>query len=129
MSHLEKEVDDVLKNLNIQNKKLSDDNLKILISRLCEEFFVMKSRFLDPAGLRVKHSEHNPDFWHEISEHIIQGQLIFVVFDTAYRAWEIESPQLLEHILSETTGYPFWVTDVFFSFLVYMDDHDCVQWA
>ena len=129
MSYLETEIDEALENLGIENRKLNTDELEALITSLRHAFFCAGKRVLDPIELRVKHSEHNPDFWQEVSERILNDDLILVVFDTAYKAWGIQNSELLKCVLSETTGYPFWVTDRRFSFLVYVDDHDCVSWA
>ena len=129
MSYLEAEIDESLENLGIQSRKLAPEDLDILIASLGNVFFCESANHLDPIQLRVNRTEYNPDFWQEVSKHIESDQLIFVVFDTSYRAWEIASPQHLERILSDTTGYPFWVTDMSFRFLIYMDDHNCVSWA
>ena len=129
MSYLETEIDEALGNSGIENRKFDTDELEALITSLRQVFFDAGNRFLDPVELRVKYSEHNPGFWQEVSERILHDDLIFVVFDTAYRAWGIEKSEQLKRVLSETTGYPFWVTDRHFSFLVYVDDHDCVSWA
>lgn len=129
MSYLETEIDEVLESLCIKNKKLNTDALKALTASLCQKFCRAGCSLLNPTELIAKRTEHNPGFWKEVSQRIHQDRLIFMVFDTAYRAWEIESSRQLERILFETTGYPFWVTDTNFSFLIYMDDHDCVTWA
>ncbi|MCF5724155.1 hypothetical protein [Pseudomonas syringae] len=129
MSYLETEIDEALENSGIENKKLDTVELEALITPLRQFFYGAGKGLLDPVELRVKHSEHNPDFWQEVSERILSNDLILVVFDTAYRAWGIETSEQLKRVLSETTGYPFWITDRRFSFLVYVDDHDCVSWA
>lgn len=129
MSYLKTEIDVSLENLGIQSRKLSPKDLDTLIASLGKVFFCESADHLDPTQLRVNRTEHNSDFWQETSEHIQSDQLIFIVFDTSYRAWEIASPQQLERILSDTTGYPFWVTNMSFRFLIYMDEHDCVSWA
>lgn len=129
MSYLETEIDVSLENLGIQSRKFPPKNLDTLIASLGNVFFYESTNHLDSTQLRVNRTEYNPNFWQEASEHIQSDQLIFIVFDTSYRAWEIASPEQLERILSDTTGYPFWVTDMSFRFLIYMDDHDCVSWA
>lgn len=129
MSYLETEIDEVSENLCIENKKFNADELKTLTVSLCQKFFRTGCSILNPTELIAKHTEHNPGFWNEVSERIHQDHLILMVFDTAYRAWEIESSRQLERILFETTGYPFWVTGTSFSFLIYMDDHDCITSA
>lgn len=128
MSYLETEIDETLENLQIKNTKFNTDELKTLITSLCKIFFG-GAQYLDPNSLKIKHAEYNPKFWQEVSKRIYNDQLILIVVDTAYRAWAIEKAENIENVLSETTGYPFWITDKKFSFLIYMDDHDCVSFA
>ena len=71
-------------------------------------------------------TEHNPNFWQEITDRIKKTDLTLLVFDTRYRAWEINNSQDLASVIGETTGYPFWLTDRNLTFLVHLDDHDCV---
>ncbi len=118
MSALETEIDEVLENSCIENKKFNADELKALSASLCQKFCRTGCSILNPTELKTKHTEHTPGFWNEVSEPIHQDHLIVMVFGTAYRAWEIESSRQLEGILFETTGYPFWVTDTRFSFLI-----------
>lgn len=129
MNYLEEEIDETLIALDIEGRKLDSNELSALITSLSERFFKIKQKALNPIDLNIKSEEHNPNFWKEIQAHIHSERLIFIVFDSAHRAWEICSSKNLARILSETTGYPFWVTDRDLTFLVHMDDHDCVSWA
>ncbi|MBT2371260.1 hypothetical protein [Pseudomonas fluorescens] len=129
MSYLESEIDEALLALEVEGRKLSSIELSLLISNLSQKFFNAKMNVLDPNYLNIKSTEHNPIFWKEVQDKICGNRLIFIVCDTEQRAWEIDNSQSLARILSETTGYPFWVTDHALSFLVHMDDHDCVSWA
>ena len=129
MSYLETEINESIEKLGIQNKKISPKDLDTLMESLGKTFFCEGANCLDPTQLRVKSAEHNPNFWQEVSGRIHSDQLILIVLDTSYRAWEIGPPQQLQRVLADTTGYPFWVTDVSFSFLIHMDDHDCASLA
>lgn len=129
MNYLEEEIDEFLKNFDIESKKLEATELQPLISSLNEKFFKNKQNSLDPIDLNIKNEEHNPNFWKEIQNRICSDELIFIVFDSTYRAWEVYSSKNIARLLAETTGYPFWVTDKELTFLVHMDDHDCVSWA
>lgn len=115
----------------MKTRELNTDDLNALTASLGRQYYRKEASVLDPVALIAKRTEHNPEFWQEIStriegDHLI---LILVVFDTAYRAWEFGNPHQLQRVLSETTGYPFWVTDINLTFLIFMDDHDCVSWA
>jgi hypothetical protein len=129
MNYLEEEIDEALITLGIEGIKLNSSQISSLITSLIERFFKTKQKTLDPNYLNVKTEQHNPNFWKEIQDLIHSDQLILIVFDSAHRAWEIGSAKSLALILSETTGYPFWITDRDLTFLVHMDDHDCISWA
>jgi hypothetical protein len=129
MNYLEEEIDEALITLGIESRKLNASQLSSLITSLSESFFRAKQKTLDPNDLNVKTEQHNPNFWKEIQDLIHSDRLILIVFDSAHRAWEIGNAKSLALILSETTGYPFWITDPDLTFLVHMDDHDCISWA
>ncbi|WLI06085.1 hypothetical protein PSH66_26465 [Pseudomonas sp. FP597] len=129
MSYLEEEIDETLNTLKIQHEKLQAKELAALINSITKTFFTSQSDILDLNNLIEKHTEYNPNFWKEIPERITKTGLTLLVFDTAYRAWKLRSAQELALIISETTGYPFWITDHELTFLVHLDDHDCVLWA
>jgi len=129
MSYLEEEIDDAFRSLEISSRKLQTYETTALINNLTKKFFKFEGSFLDPVELNEKNSEHNPNFWKEIQYRINQKDLIFLVLDSTYSGWEIDNAQDIASILGETTGYPFWVTDSKLTFLVHMDDHDCVIWA
>lgn len=128
-SYLENEIDETLENLEITHKKFDREETSTITIYLTKKFFKSVSNVLDPINLNEKSAEHNPKFWQEIQHRIHQKHLIFLVYDSAYRAWEVNDAQDIASILRETTGYPFWVTDSDFTFLAHMDDHDCVIWA
>ncbi|MDQ0979881.1 hypothetical protein [Pseudomonas synxantha] len=84
---------------------------------------------LDSTELNEKYTEHNSNFWKEMPYRISKNGLLLLVFGSTYRAWEIDNTPVLASVLGETTDYPFWITDNELTFLVHMDDHDCVIWA
>ena len=129
MNYLEEEIDEALKTLEVNAIKLESGELTALISALTKKFFTVESNVLDPVNLNERTTEHNPKFWQEIQHQIHKQGLIFLVYDSRYRAWKVDNAQDITSILGETTGYPFWVTDNDLTFLVHMDDHDCVIWA
>ncbi|WP_315337747.1 hypothetical protein [Pseudomonas grimontii] len=129
MNYLEEEINEAFRSLEISSRKLQIDETTALINDLTKKFFKSESSFLDPVELNEKNSEHNPNFWKEIQYRINKKDLILLVLDSTYWGWEIDNAQDIASILGETTGYPFWVTDSKLTFLVHMDDHDCVIWA
>ncbi|AZE71932.1 hypothetical protein C4K00_1689 [Pseudomonas synxantha] len=129
MSYLEEEIDEACNTLKISSRKLDANELNVLINSLTRKFFKSQSNVLDPTELNGKYTEHNPNFWKEMPYCISKNGLVLLVFDSKYRAWEIDNAPVLASVLGETTGYPFWITDNELTFLVHMDDHDCVIWA
>ena len=129
MNYLEEEIDEAFIALGIEFRKLEPEELKALIKALTNRFFKSESNVLDPIEMNEKSTEQNPGFWKEVQNRIYKKDLTLLVFDSRYTAWEVESSQDISSILGETTGYPFWVTDSNLTFLVHMDDHDCVLWA
>lgn len=129
MNYLEEEINQALITLKIDYRELETAELTALIKTLTKTFFKSESNVLDPVELNEKNVEHNPNFWKEINQRIHKKDLTLLVFDSTYTAWEIKSSENLVSILGETTGFPFWVTDSELTFLVHMDDHDCVIWA
>ncbi|AKS05614.1 hypothetical protein [Pseudomonas trivialis] len=126
MSYLEKEIGQALKKLHIRSTKLQSSELATLIHALTRKFFKSESDILDRVELFEKSTEHNPDFWKEIQHRIIKKNLILLVLDSTYSAWTVSNSQDIADILGETIGYPFWVADSELTFLVHLDDHDCV---
>lgn len=129
MSYLEEEIDEACNTLKISSRKLDADELNILINSLTRKFFKSQSNVLDLTDLNENCTEHNPNFWKEMPYRISKNGLVLLVFDSKYKAWKIDNARILASVLGETTGYPFWITDNELTFLVHMDDHDCVIWA
>lgn len=129
MNYLEVEIDDVLDSLRIDHKKLTTEEVSSLIKALTRSFFTTEKPTLDPMNFNETNSEYNSNFWKEITKHIKKTDLTLIVYDTNYRAWRINTPQDIEALIGETTGYPFWLTDGNLTFLIHLDDHDCVSSA
>ncbi|MCD7041234.1 hypothetical protein LRQ11_00785 [Pseudomonas sp. MAFF 311095] len=129
MNYLESEIDEVLSTLRIEHKKLTTEEINSLIKALTRRFFTTENTTLDPMNFNETNSEYNSNFWKEITRRINKKNLTLIVYDTNYRAWEINTPQNIEYLIGETTGYPFWLTDRNLTFLIHLDDHDCVSSA
>jgi len=75
--------------LDICAKKLESVELANLVHSLTKKFFTSESDVLDPVELYERSTEHNPNFWQEIQYRISKENLVLLVFDSAYRAWQI----------------------------------------
>ena len=126
MNYLEEEIDEALNTLKIEHKKIVERKIDQLIKSLTKKYFKTESTILDAMEFNETKIEHNPNFWQEIKNRIKKPDLILLVFDTDYRAWNINNSQDLESLIGETTGYPFWLTDRNLTFLLHLDDHDCI---
>lgn len=70
MNYLEAEIDEAVIALKIAHKKLTAEDLKKLLSALTKKFFKFEKTLLDPMEFNNISSEHNPNFWREITDRI-----------------------------------------------------------
>lgn len=127
INYLEEEIDETLNALNIKNKKLIAKDINYLIKSLTKKFFKFESTMLIPMLFNESSRRHNSTFWQEIAGSISSTHLVLLVFDTDHRAWKLKDSNNLAYLMRETTGYPFWLTDRDLTFLIHLDDHDCVS--
>jgi hypothetical protein len=126
MSYIANEIDIAIKTNFLPHKKLSTQAVEKLTLKLIESFLVFGTKTLDPTNLRAPKKTYDPAFWNKIDKIIHIQAPILIVQDTKTHGWEFETSRDLTTLLSETTGYPFWITSKNLNFLTYMDDHDCV---
>ncbi|WP_085657121.1 hypothetical protein [Pseudomonas sp. B11(2017)] len=127
MNYLAEEINIALKNNNIRSKELNTEELNNLTIELIEKFFIQKVKNLDLAHLNNPTKIYDPDFWKKINTLDYLENPILIVTDKNTHAWKLQSSTDLSMVLSETTGFPFWITDTVLSFITYMDDNDCVH--
>lgn len=70
MNYLEEEIDKVLHALKTEHKKLNSEEIHQLIKSLTKNFFRMESTVLNPMEFNETNTEHNPNFWKEITDRI-----------------------------------------------------------
>lgn len=126
MNYLAKEIDAVLEEQKIAHKKLSSEDLEALTSAIKIAFFI-QAKELDPAKMINPIKEHDPEFWKKVDQLQYLETPILIVHDNQTHAWELKTSKDLKTLLSETTGFPFWITDTTLNFLTYVDDHDCIH--
>lgn len=129
MNYLAAEIETALKEQGLAHKKLDSEELCKLTSELRAKFFISQKKILDPIELIKSQKHHDPDFWQKVDQLQPLEKPILIVHDDHPHAWELETSKDLKTLFSETTGFPFWITDTRLSFLIYMDDHDCVHTA
>ncbi|MDL5597085.1 hypothetical protein PGC34_10565 [Pseudomonas kribbensis] len=127
MNYLEKEIDSVLEEQKLANKKLSETELANLINDLTIAFFSSPAKKLDPYFLKNTEKNHDPEFWKKVDTIDDLEYPTIIVHDNKAHAWKLESSTDLKALLLETTGFPFWIIGENFKTLTYMDDHDCVH--
>ena len=126
MSYLKNEIDSTIEENSLRHKKLNSDEIEQLVLTLKRTFLGPEAKTLDPVLLKKPKKSYDPDFWKKIDKLPNLQNPILIVQDTKTHGWEFETSHDLTTLLSETTGYPFWITSKNLNFLTYMDDHDCV---
>lgn len=129
MSYLEKEITSALETNHLKNQKLKKDELEKIISDVKTRFFYPNTNTLDPLNLKSVTKQHDPVFWKKVNLLYPSEKPTLIVLDNQIHAWTLQSSSDLKILLSETTGFPFWITNTALSFLIYVDDHDCVHTA
>ncbi|WP_192553241.1 hypothetical protein [Pseudomonas sp. IzPS59] len=129
MGYLEKEITLALETNHLKNQKLKKDELEKIISDVKTRFFYSNTDTLDPFNLKFVTKQHDSDFWKKVDLLYPSEKPTLIVLDNQIHAWTLQSSSDLKILLSETTGFPFWITNTALSFLIYVDDHDCVHTA
>ena len=129
MNYIESEVDTTLIENSINHIKKNADQTHSLIRELTDSFFLSPSNILDPTDLANVDKHHDPDYWKKISTIKNCQKPILIILDKNYHSWELTSTDDLQLLISESTGFPFWITTSERNLLIYLDDHDCVHIA
>lgn len=129
MGYIEEEIEEEKKLNNIKGNRLDESVVSDLVTRINSIFFDGSSKFPDPVGFKCTKKYQDSEFWNKVNEIATSGSPIFGVFDKKVFFWSFETSTEIKRLLSETTGFPFWITDENLSFLIYFDDHDCVHEA
>lgn len=127
MNYLAEEIDSTLAEHALEHRKLGSEELNEMISTLRIHFFDSGAKSLDPIHLKNPEKAHDPDFWQKVDQLEDLHKPILIVTDNEVHAWELHSTSDLKTLFSETTGFPFWITDINHGYIAYMDDHDCVH--
>lgn len=129
MSYLKTEITSALEKNNLKNQQIKDNELEKIISDIKTCFFYSNTKTLDPFNLKSVTKQHDPNFWKKVDLLYPSEKPTLIVLDNQIHAWTLQSSSDLKILLSETTGFPFWITNTALSFLTYVDDHDCVHTA
>lgn len=127
MSYIESEIDLTLKEHCIAYKKNDIAYTEHLITALTTKFFMETSSVLDPTKLTNAIKFHDIEYWKKISSIENCEHPVLITLDTHYSSWQLNSTTDLQFLISESTGFPFWITDAEKRTLIYLDDHDCVH--
>ncbi|WP_143492459.1 MULTISPECIES: hypothetical protein [unclassified Pseudomonas] len=117
------------RNKSSKKPETQKDELEKIISDVKTRFFYSNTNTLDPLNLKSVTKQHDPDFWKKVDLLYPSEKPTLIVLDNQIHAWTLQSSSDLKILLSETTGFPFWITNTALSFLTYVDDHDCVHIA
>lgn len=129
MNYIESEIDSTLKEHCIAHKKSDIKYTESLITALTTKFFIEISSTLDPTKLINAIKFYDTEYWKKISSIENCKKPILITLDSHYSSWQLNSTTDLQFLISESTGFPFWITDTERCTLIYLDDHDCVHIA
>ncbi len=129
MNFLEEEITSALETNHLKIRQLKNEELEEIISNIKTCFFGSSTKNLDPCNLQSATKQHDPDYWKKVDFLYRYEKPTLIALDNQVHVWELQSSSDLRILLSETTGFPFWITNAALSFLTYVDDHDCVHTA
>jgi hypothetical protein len=129
MGYLADEIENAALNLNItvvniDKKKNNEIRNKLAYSFSQQPDFPEK---FSHQNLKNIQSFCDPKGWMLIQDYVKNNKVIlFVNPDEEESMWLIPSGNALTLILSETIGFPFYVTSFEADYLLCFDDHDCL---
>ncbi|MHC5748350.1 MAG: DUF6756 family protein [Nostoc sp.] len=129
MGYLADEIENAAFELGILISKLKIEKVIEIRRRLAESFskdpeFLWK---LSYQNLNNTYSINDSKGWSFIQDYVGENEVIlFVNPDEEQEMWIIPSGKALTSILSETIGFPFYVTSRDTDYILCFDDHDCL---
>lgn len=128
MGYLADEIENAALALNIELSKLNAEEIAMLRSKLAYSFSQEPN---DPwklsyQNLKNSQSLFDPKGWMLIQEYANNNLILFVNPDEEKDMWIVPSGVILTSILSETVGFPFYVTSLEADYILCFDDHDCL---
>jgi len=129
MGFLANEIENAASELGIAISKLDTDEMHKIRKKLAERFST-EPEFpgrLSYQNLKDRQSIHDQEGWSLIEKFVGESKVIlFVNPDQEKYMWLIPSGKALTSILSETIGFPFYVTSKEADYMLCFDDHDCL---
>lgn len=129
MGYLADEIDNAAFELGIVISKLQIEEV-IEIRRELAEKFSKEPEYpwrLSYQNLNDTQSINDSKGWSYIQDYVGEKEVIlFVNPDEEQEMWSIPSGKTLTSILSETIGFPFYVTSQDTDYMLCFDDHDCL---
>nr|RNJ64599.1 MAG: hypothetical protein EDM05_35685 [Leptolyngbya sp. IPPAS B-1204]RNJ64666.1 MAG: hypothetical protein EDM05_35300 [Leptolyngbya sp. IPPAS B-1204] len=129
MGYLANEIENAAFTLGIEISKLPMNEVLEIRKKLAAKFSTESSSpwRLSYQNLKNTQSIHNQKGWSLIQNYVGANEvLLFVNPDEEKDIWRIPSGEALTAILSETVGFPFYVTSQDADYLFCFDDHDCL---
>ena len=122
---LSKEVMDVAEEQGLEVSLVDEAEFRSLITRIEGEFLDNRRTFPLWERMRDPKAQQAPDAWRSLDE-LIGNRKIVIFFeqDRDKRAVLLASGKDASQVLSECTGFVFYLTDLSGSYLVAFNDHD-----
>ncbi|WP_396019832.1 MULTISPECIES: DUF6756 family protein [Nostocaceae] len=115
--------------LGIVISKLQIEEVIEIRRKLAQKFSKEPESFwrLSYQNLKETQSINDSKAWSYVQDYVGEKEVIlFVNPDEEQEMWSIPSGKALTSILSETIGFPFYVTSQDTDYMLCFDDHDCL---
>ncbi|WP_143068318.1 hypothetical protein [Deinococcus reticulitermitis] len=128
MGYIESEIREVAKLLNIPIIALDSDESSEFHKLLAKEYAL--TRFAIPywEQLNTSISSHDMDGWKKIGSILADGKLLLLFDELEEKSvFEFDNSDDLVRVLSESTGFVFYVSPLDLSELICFNDHDMLM--
>jgi hypothetical protein len=129
MGYLANEIENSAADLGIILSKLQMREVLEIRQKLAEKFSIEPESPWKLSYQNLKHTQsiHHSKGWSFIQNYVGEKEIIlFVNPDEEKDMWIIPSGSALTSILSETVGFPFYITSLDTDYMLCFDDHDCL---
>ena len=122
---LSKEMIDAAKEQGLEVSLVDEAEFRSLLTRIEEEFLDERKTFPLWERMRNPKSQQDPDAWRKFDKLIgARKTVIFFEQDRDRNAVLLASGKATSQVLSECTGFVFYLTDLSGSYLAAFNDHD-----
>lgn len=127
MNYLQREIEEELLQNSIEVARVLEADLDDFLGYV-ESSFYKSGGGMDPNYIREASCSYDADFWKKVA--CQKERFVYLlVLDDEWHAWQFRAPEDLQLLLSETTGFIYWLLDATKKVLVFCGDSDEVVWS